>query len=125
MTEPQLLNDIFKLQDFLSDLGMTKVGSFGYKLTEGTLFTSFIERRHQFPEEPELVFFDECIDKKKAKKDSRLIEKPTNIRYNVASHPKPQEEKKTYQYDRFPSIIGKALIKEADIHIQVDSVNEE
>ena len=33
LTEPQLLNDIFRLQDFLSDLGMTKVGSFGYKMT--------------------------------------------------------------------------------------------
>lgn len=42
LTEPQLLNDMFKLQDFLSDLGMTKVGSFGYKLTEATIFTSFI-----------------------------------------------------------------------------------
>ena len=31
---------------------MTKVGSFGYKLTEGTLFTSFIERRHQLAVEP-------------------------------------------------------------------------
>ena len=52
LTEPQLLHDIFRLQDFLSDLGMTKVGSFGYKLTEGTLFTSFIERRHQLAVEP-------------------------------------------------------------------------
>ena len=33
LTEPQLLNDMYRLQDFLSDLGMTKVGSFGYKLT--------------------------------------------------------------------------------------------
>jgi hypothetical protein len=47
LTEPQLLNDIFKVQEFLSDLGMSKVGSFGYKFTEGTIFTSFIERKHQ------------------------------------------------------------------------------
>jgi hypothetical protein len=73
LTEPQLLNDMFRLQDFLSDLGMTKVGSFGYKLTEGTLFTSFIERRHQYTDDPELVFFDECLDKKKGKKDIRLL----------------------------------------------------
>ena len=33
LTEPQLLNDMYRLQDFLSDLGMTKVGSYGYKLT--------------------------------------------------------------------------------------------
>ncbi len=32
-TQPQLLNDMFKIQDFLSDLGMNKVGSFGYKFT--------------------------------------------------------------------------------------------
>ena len=32
-TEPQLINDMFKIQDFLSDLGMNKVGSFGYKFT--------------------------------------------------------------------------------------------
>jgi hypothetical protein len=54
-----------------------------------------------------------------------LIEKPTNIRYNVAQHPKPQADKKIYQYDRFPSIISKVAIKETDINIQVDSVNED
>lgn len=32
-SEPALMNNIFKVQDFLSDLGMTKVGSFGYKFT--------------------------------------------------------------------------------------------
>jgi hypothetical protein len=52
---------MFKLQDFLSDLGMTKVGSFGYKLTEATIFTSFIERKHQFQDDPELLFFDDSI----------------------------------------------------------------
>lgn len=31
--ESQLLNDIFKVRDFLEDLGMTKVGSFGVKFT--------------------------------------------------------------------------------------------
>lgn len=89
LTEPQLLNDIFRLQDFLSDLGMTKVGSFGYKMTQSTLFTSFIERRHQYYDDPELTFFDESLDRKKSKKDSKLIEKPANIRYNVAAHPQP------------------------------------
>ncbi len=44
--ESQLISDIFKVQDFLSDLGMNKVGSFGYKFTEGALFTAFMERRH-------------------------------------------------------------------------------
>ena len=87
LTEPQLLNEMFRLQDFLSDLGMTKVGSFGYKMTESMLFTSFIERRYQYSDDAELIFFDESLDKKKSKKDSRLIEKPANIRYNVAKHP--------------------------------------
>ena len=54
-----------------------------------------------------------------------MIEKPTNIRYTVAQHPKPQPDKKIYQYERFPSIIGNFIIKEADINIQIDSVNEE
>ena len=67
------------------------MGSFGYKLTESTLFTSFIERRSQLIDSPELVFFDESIDKKKAKKDSRIIEKPANIRYIVVEHPKPEK----------------------------------
>jgi len=31
--EPQLISDMFKVQDFLSDLAMNKVGSFGYKFT--------------------------------------------------------------------------------------------
>jgi hypothetical protein len=51
LTEPQLLNEMFRLQDFLSDLGMTKVGSFGYKMTESMLFTSFIERRYQYSDD--------------------------------------------------------------------------
>jgi hypothetical protein len=125
LTEPQLLNDIFRLQDFLSDLGMTKVGSFGYKLTEGTLFTSFIERRHQFAEDPELSFFDESIDRKKSKKEVRLIEKPSNIRYNVAEHPKPEASKQVFQYDRFPSILERQAVKESEVVLQIDSVNEE
>ena len=33
LEEPQLMNDIFKVQDFLLDLGMTKIGSFGFKFT--------------------------------------------------------------------------------------------
>lgn len=73
LTEPQLLNDIFRVQDFLSDLGMSKVGSFGYKFTEGTIFTSFIERRHQFAEDPELRFFDDSLDRKRANKNAKLI----------------------------------------------------
>jgi hypothetical protein len=40
--ESQLISDIFKVQDFLSDLGMNKVGSFGYKFTEGAIFTAFM-----------------------------------------------------------------------------------
>lgn len=34
--------DFFKIQNFLNDLGMTKVGSFGYKFTESSIFTAFI-----------------------------------------------------------------------------------
>lgn len=30
---PTCFTDYFKVQAFLSDLGMTKVGSFGYKFT--------------------------------------------------------------------------------------------
>jgi hypothetical protein len=62
------MTNIFKVQDFLSDLGMTKVGSFGYKLTESSIFTSFIERRFLNYHDPELLFFDECIERKKSKK---------------------------------------------------------
>ena len=54
---------------------------------------------------PELIFFDESLDKKKAKKDSKIIEKPANIRYIVAEHPKPEQEKKMFKYDNFPSIL--------------------
>ena len=111
LTEPQLLNDIFKVQDFLSDLGMSKVGSFGYKFTEGTIFTSFIERRHQIIEDAEMMFFDECLDKKKAKKDVKLLEKISNIRYIVAKHPEPESVKGVFVYEKFPSILGKQPIK--------------
>ena len=33
LDEPALMSTSFKVQDFLSDLGMTKIGSFGYKFT--------------------------------------------------------------------------------------------
>ena len=33
LSEPQLIINIFNVQEFLSDLGMTKVGSFGFKFT--------------------------------------------------------------------------------------------
>ncbi len=57
-TEPQLINDMFKIQDFLSDLGMNKVGSFGYKFTEGTIFTAYLERRYQNNTDLVANFFD-------------------------------------------------------------------
>ena len=107
LTEPQLLNDIFKVQDFLSDLGMSKVGSFGYKFTEGTIFTAFIERHSHLSEDPELLFLDQSLDRKKAKKEAKLIEQVTNLRYIVAEHPAPESVKGVYSYDRFPSILGK------------------
>ena len=61
MVSPQLITDIFKVEDFLSDLGMTKVGSFGFKFTESSIFTSFIEKRQRDPNAPEIVFCDNCI----------------------------------------------------------------
>ena len=68
LEEPQLMNDIFKVQDFLSDLGMTKIGSFGFKFTESSIFTAFIEKRQRNPNHPEIKFFDNCLEKRKAKK---------------------------------------------------------
>lgn len=62
------MSNIFKVQDFLSDLGMTKIGSFGYKFTESSIFTSFIERKFQRLNESQTSFFDECIERKKSKK---------------------------------------------------------
>lgn len=66
---------MFKVQDFLSDLGMNKVGSFGYKFTEGTIFTAFLERRYQNANDLVANFFDECLDKKKSKKDAEVLTK--------------------------------------------------
>lgn len=125
LTEPQLLNDIFKVQDFLSDLGMSKVGSFGYKFTEGTIFTSFVERKHQFSEDPELRFFDDSLDRKRSNKNSKLIERISNIRYIVAKHPEPEQIKTTFTYERFPSILERELMREEEIAVDVDSVDEE
>lgn len=62
------MTDIFKVQDFLADLGMTKIGSFGFKFTESSIFTAFIEKRQRDPNHPEIKFFDSCIEKRKAKK---------------------------------------------------------
>lgn len=66
--DSQLINDIFKVREFLEDLGMTKVGSFGSKFTESSIFTAFIEKRQRSPFAPEIKFFDACIEKRKAKK---------------------------------------------------------
>jgi hypothetical protein len=73
-TEPQLLNDMFKVQDFLSDLGMNKIGSFGYKFTEGTIFSAYLERRSSNYSDPVANFLDDCLEKKKSKKfDGALL----------------------------------------------------
>ena len=48
----QTLSDLFKVEEFLSDLGMTKVGSFGCKFTESTIFASFIEKKNKSPNSP-------------------------------------------------------------------------
>jgi hypothetical protein len=125
LTEPQLLNDLFKVQDFLSDLGMSKVGSFGYKFTEGTIFTSFVERKHQFAQNPELRFFDDSLDRKRSNKNAKLIEKVSNIRYIVAKHPDPEPVKATYVYEKFPSILARPHLREEEISVEVDSVDEE
>lgn len=86
---------------------MSKVGSFGYKFTEGTIFTSFVERKHQFADDPELRFFDDSLDRKRSNKNAKLIEKIANIRYIVAKHPEPEQVKAVFAYDRFPSILGR------------------
>lgn len=77
------MSNIFKVQDFLNDLGMTKIGSFGYKFTESSIFTSFIERRYQNQNDPELVFFDDCIERKKNKKENAFIFPVVNKKYRV------------------------------------------
>jgi hypothetical protein len=52
LEESSMMTSIFKVQDFLNDLGMTKIGSFGYKFTESSIFTSFIERKFHNPNSP-------------------------------------------------------------------------
>ena len=49
---------MFKVSDFLSDMGMNKVGSFGYKFTEGTMFTAFLERRYHSVHDLVANYFD-------------------------------------------------------------------
>ena len=59
--ESQLISEIFKVQDFMSDLGINKVGSFGHKFTEGAIFTAFLERRHFDVGDFIANFFDDCL----------------------------------------------------------------
>lgn len=61
------------MQDFLSDLGMTKIGSFGYKFTESSVFMYFMEKKYSKTVNPEIAFFDECLDRRKSKKDAVFI----------------------------------------------------
>lgn len=81
------MTNIFKVQDFLSDLGMTKIGSFGYKFTESSIFTSFIERKYQNPNSPEALYFDECIERKKNKKEASFIVPIQNKNYVTIKNP--------------------------------------
>lgn len=62
------MTDILRVQDFLTDLGMTKIGSFGVKFTESSIFTAFIERRQKNPNDPHIQFFDSCLERRKGKK---------------------------------------------------------
>lgn len=53
------LSELFSVSAFLDDLGMTKIGSFGYKFSETTMFSHFIEKRCKEPHNPYYLFFDE------------------------------------------------------------------
>lgn len=53
------INELFSIEGFLDDLNMTKIGSFGYKFTETSIFTHFIEKRCRNPQDPYFAFFDE------------------------------------------------------------------
>lgn len=101
-----LMTNIFKVQDFLSDLGMTKIGSFGYKFTESSIFTSFIERKYQNPNSPEALFFDECIERKKSKKEASFIVPIQNKDYLMIKNPEVlPEEHGPFFYQNFPSLL--------------------
>lgn len=52
---------------------MTKIGSFGYKFTESSVFMYFMEKKYSKTVNPEIAFFDECLDRRKSKKDAVFI----------------------------------------------------
>lgn len=67
------IEELYNVQDFLSDLNMTKVGSFGYKFTETSIFSSFIENRVKDKDNQHYKFFEECLEAKKSKKETKFI----------------------------------------------------
>ena len=108
---------MFRVQEFLSELGMTKIGSFGYKFTESSIFISFIERKYNQPRNPEIAFFDECLDRRKSKKDAIFITAIENETYEMIKNPDPEPDNKgPYFYQHFPSLLKDPKpLSEADI----------
>lgn len=72
-TTARSVDELYNTQDFLADLGMSKIGSFGYKFTETSIFSSFVETRAREPLNSHLIFFEQCLELKKSKKETHFI----------------------------------------------------
>lgn len=86
---------------------MTKIGSFGYKFTETSIFSTFIETRAREPKNAYFIFFQECLEKKKAKKEAKFITFSKNEKFWDCPFPNwPSQAGVYYSYQKLPSILS-------------------
>lgn len=69
------------------------------------------------------MFFDDAIEKRKAKKETRFIVPVKHTKYIVVPHPEPEKIKTIFSYDRFPSILD--TLHEEEIHLLLLEEGEE
>jgi dDENN domain len=112
------LNDPFRIEEFLADLGLS-VPSYGFvkKMLKTQMFQRFLEERQNDACDPLFLFFDECIIAKQNRsrrlnvrtRDTPFLDDPSGNIKETFTPPPPSnwglpDDGRTYQYGSFPKL---------------------
>lgn len=119
-TTARSLDELYNTQDFLNDIGMGKIGSFGYKFTETSIFSAFIETRAREHLNPHLIFFEQCLELKKSKKENHFIVYTRIDKFMDCPPPNwPIQPGVYYSYPNLPSIVKDEQLHQDDIDLEL------
>lgn len=99
---------------------MGKIGSFGYKFTETSIFSAFIETRAREHLNPHLIFFEQCLELKKSKKENHFIVYTRIDKFMDCPPPNwPIQPGVYYSYPNLPSIVKDEQLHQDDIDLEL------